>query len=75
LTDICIIRDDLHHKVSDTEKQVLKSSLDGRTQAINRWLDSFGSGKMTNEAAAFMYMLEGLDEMGIVVNPGKDNHK
>jgi hypothetical protein len=66
-----IIRDDLHQKVSDLDKQVLKSSLDGRIQDINLWLDSFNSGKMTEEAAAFMYMLEGLDEMGIEVKSSK----
>lgn len=70
-----IIRNDLHDKASLEEKQALKSSLDGRTRAINQWLDSFSSGQMTEEAAAFMYMMEGLDEMGIQVDPGSDFHK
>jgi len=29
---------------------------------------------MTEEAAAFMYMLEGLDEMNIQIDPGPDFH-
>jgi hypothetical protein len=70
-----IIRNDLHEKAPPEEKQILRASLDGRTQAINQWLDSFGSGRMTEEAAAFMYMLEGLDEMGIQVDPGSDSYK
>jgi hypothetical protein len=60
-----IIRDDLHQKVSQEEKQALIIALEGRHKAINEWLDSFGNGKMTEEAAAFMYMLEGFDEMGL----------
>ena len=53
----------------------MKLALDGRTQAINQWLDSFRGGKITEEAAAFLYMLEGLDEMGIQVDFGPEFHK
>ena len=60
-----IIRDDFHQKVSQEEKQALITALQDRHTAINEWLDSFGSGTMTDEAAAFMYMLEGCDEMGL----------
>jgi hypothetical protein len=60
-----VIRDDLHQKSSQEEKQGLVNAINGRAKAINQWLDSFGKGKMTEEAAAFMYMLEGLDEMGL----------
>jgi hypothetical protein len=70
-----VIRNDMHFKVSDDEKQALKSTLNGRTQFINQWLDSFVNGKMSNEAAAFMYMLEGFDEMNIQINPTNDLHK
>jgi len=70
-----IIRNDLHHKVSDEDKQTLKAALNGRIQTISQWLDSFGSGKMTEEAASFMYMLEGLDEMGIQVDLGPEFQK
>ncbi len=67
-----IIRDDLQRKASEEEKQELGRALDGRTRAINQWLDTFGKGHMTEEAGAFMYMLLGLDEMGIRVEPGPD---
>ena len=60
-----IIRDDLQQKASEDEKQELRDSLYGRGQAIKEWLDSFGSNPMPPEAAAFMYMMLGLDEMGI----------
>jgi hypothetical protein len=69
-----VIRNDMHAKATYDEKQALKSALDGRTQSINQWLDSFGTGKMSVEAAAFMYMLEGLDEMNIQINPAKNFH-
>ena len=60
-----IIRDDLHQKVSQEEKQALIKAIDGHEKAINQWLDTFGNRKMSEEAAAFMYMLEGLDEMNL----------
>ena len=69
-----IIREDLHVKASTEENQSLKSTLDKRTKAINQWLNSFDKGNMTEEAAAFMYMLEGLDEMNIQIDPGPDFH-
>jgi hypothetical protein len=62
-----IIRDDFHHKTSENEKKELGELLSGRGQAINEWLDSFGNNPMPPEAAAFMYMMLGLDEMGIPV--------
>jgi len=62
-----IIRDDFQQKASEEEKLELQKSLNGRRQAINEWLDSFGSGIMSQEAAAFMYMMLGLDEMDINV--------
>jgi hypothetical protein len=69
-----VIRNYMHAKVSYDEKQALKSALDGHTQSINQWLDSFGTGKMSDEAAAFMYMLEGLDELDFTYQT-KNFHK
>lgn len=68
-----IIRDDLQEKASDDEKEALKSALGGRIKDIDEWLDIFGVGLKTDEAAAFMYMLLGLDEIGIRVDPGLDS--
>lgn len=62
-----IIRDDLQNKTLESERQELAEMLSGRVQAINEWLDSFDSDPMPPEAAAFMYMMLGLDEMGIDV--------
>jgi hypothetical protein len=59
-----VIRSDVERKSSDAEKQRFKAALTGRTTAVTAWLDSFGEGApMSDEAAAFMYMLEALDEM------------
>jgi hypothetical protein len=58
-------RSDMHAKASEQDKQELQQALKGRARAINDWLDTFGKGKMTPEAAAFMYMMLGVDEMGM----------
>lgn len=62
-----VIRDDWHQKAGEADKEALVQGLTGRTAAINAWLDSFGVGEMSAEAGAFMYMMLGLDEMGIYV--------
>jgi hypothetical protein len=61
-----VIRSDFQDKAGEEEKLALKRRLGGRGERINAWLDSFGDGAaMTEEAAAFMYMLLGIDEMGL----------
>ena len=70
-----VIRADLHNTASDEDKESLKESLNGRTNAINQWLDSYGNSKMSVQARAFMYMLLGLDEMGIYVDPASGFYK
>lgn len=63
-----IIRNDFQEKSSDKEKQELKTSLNGRITRINDWLDSFDNDKeMSDEAAVFLYMMSGLDEMRLVI--------
>lgn len=56
-------RSEAEAKASEQEKQELQQALKGRAKAINDWLDTFGKGKMTPEARAFMYMMLGVDEM------------
>ena len=60
-----IIRSDLQSKVGVDEKQEFQEALKGRSAAITSWLDSFGIQRMSAEAAAFMYMLLGIEEMGL----------
>lgn len=61
-----IIRDDFQRKASDVEKQDLAKALVGRNARITQWLDSLRSNApMSEEAAAFMYMQLGLEEMGL----------
>src|SRR5262249_32483227 len=59
-----IIRGDFCEKASHDEKVSLVDAVKGRTDRINKWLDSFGSA-MSQDAGAFMYMLLALDEMGL----------
>lgn len=61
-------RDDLTTAASEAEKSELISALNGKLVYINQWLDSFSGEKiMTNEAAAFMYLAEAVDEMDLEV--------
>src|SRR3989304_285904 len=64
------IRTELHSKATSEEKQSLKQALEGRTEAISQWLDTCVKGQMSKEAVAYMYLLIGLQEMGIYVEPG-----
>ena len=62
-----IIRGDYQNKATAAEKQALQAALHGRNARITAWLDEQGATGMSAEAAAFMYMQLGLDEMGLWV--------
>lgn len=59
------IRGDVTEAATEAEKQELVSTLTGKLGAIDRWIDSFPEGMMSDEAAAFMYMGEAIDELGL----------
>ena len=63
-----IIREDLQEKALDVEKKELENALKGRWNEITAWLDSFGNDLMPVEAAMFMYMQLGCDEMGLLID-------
>jgi hypothetical protein len=50
-------------KATDAERADLKNAVDPLSNRITAWLDSFPSGAMSDEAAAFMYMQLALEEM------------
>jgi hypothetical protein len=59
-----IIRFDLVQKASESEQRSLMAGLENRTQAVQAWLGSQPpEADLSEEAAAFMYMLSALDEM------------
>ncbi|MGI9316401.1 MAG: hypothetical protein ACR2QW_03615 [bacterium] len=60
-------RGDITEAATSKEKQELVSALTGKLGAIDRWITSFTEGAMTDEAAAFMYMLEAVEEMELEV--------
>lgn len=61
-----VIRSDFEAKATQAEKDEFRNLVRGRTAAVTAWLDSFGADKpMSDEAVAFMYMLEALDESGL----------
>jgi len=62
-----VLRNEMRERVTDAEKQALTDALAGRHARITAWLDSFPQGQpMSEEAAAFMYMQLGTDEMGLM---------
>ena len=59
------IRGDVTDAATEADKLELVSALTGKLGAIDRWIDSFPEGRMSDEAAAFMYMGEAIDELGL----------
>jgi hypothetical protein len=54
---------ELIERSSQPDRQALAAALAPYHGEITAWLDSFGSGSMPDEAAAFMYMQLALEEM------------
>jgi hypothetical protein len=50
-------------RATAAERQELQTALEPHNARITAWLDSFGQGPMSDEAAAFMYMQLALTEM------------
>ena len=57
------IRGDVTDSATESDKKELVVALTGELDSIDRWIDSYPEGAMTDEAAAFMYMGEAIDEM------------
>ena len=64
-----LIREDFQSKATNAEKQTLAKTLTGRNARITEWLNDQPQGAvMSDEAAAFMYMQVGLEEMELWVD-------
>ena len=50
-------------RATTAEREELRNAITPFSARITAWLDSFGGGAMTDEAAAFMYMQLALEEM------------
>lgn len=62
-----VLRDEMQERATAAEKQAMGDALKNRHARITAWLDSFPQGQpMSDEAAAFMYMQVGADEMGLM---------
>lgn len=62
-----VLRDEMQERATAAEKQAMGDALMNRHARITAWLDSLPQGQpMSDEAAAFMYMQVGADEMGLV---------
>ena len=64
------IRGDVTEAATEAEKQHLVEALAGRMSALDQWVMSFSEDKMSDEAAAFMYMGEAVDEMDLDIDWG-----
>lgn len=61
-----VIRDVLQESESQAQKAALAKAVNPHNAVITAWLDSLPAGQpMSDEAAAFMYMQLGLEEMGL----------
>ena len=56
-------RADKEDQASRQERERLREAVKPYQQRITAWLDSFGSRRMSREAAAFMYMQLAIEEM------------
>ncbi len=59
------IRGDAVDAASAADRQALVDALAGKVAAIDAWILSFDEGQMSDEAEAFMYLLEAVEEMGL----------
>jgi hypothetical protein len=50
-------------RATAAEREELQTAVEPHHARITAWLDSFGQGQMSDEAAAFMYMQLALTEM------------
>jgi hypothetical protein len=50
-------------RATPAERSELRAAITPVSSSITTWLDSFGKGAMSDEAAAFMYMQLALEEM------------
>jgi hypothetical protein len=52
---------------SEKDRDELVAALKGRLHAIDQWLDGFAEGALSDEAAAFLYLGEAVDEMQLEI--------
>ncbi|MES9977139.1 MAG: hypothetical protein ABW107_00135 [Candidatus Thiodiazotropha sp. 6PLUC5] len=59
------IRGEVTEAATEIEKLELASSLSGKLGAIDKWIDSFPEDLLSDDAAAFMFMIEAVEELGL----------
>ncbi len=58
-----VARPERVQRATEAERSELRSAFGPRQARITAWLDSFGQGAMSDEAAAFMYAQLAIEEM------------
>jgi hypothetical protein len=61
------LRGDVVEAATEFEKHELASALTRKLYAIDKWIDSFPEGSISDEAATFMYMIKAVEELGLHV--------
>ena len=59
------IRSSLVKSATEDDRRSLVTSVNDKTVTIDEWLDTFPEGEMTEEAEAFMYLLETVEELSL----------
>lgn len=65
------IRGDVVEAATESDKLELESALSGKLAAIDKWIQSFPEDSMTDEAAAFMYLAEAVEELEMDIEYGQ----
>jgi hypothetical protein len=65
--DVGDTESDAARLIAEREKTALVVTLREKLGTIDRWLDSFPEGTMSDEAAAFMYLAELVEELGLEI--------
>lgn len=58
-----VYRSDFEEQSTSAERQELIDVVTPKWEMVDKWVMSFPSDKLTDEAAAFMFMLEAMEEM------------
>ena len=62
------IRGEIVDAATDEDKRNLAVAMDGKLAVVDKWLDEFPEGSLTDEAAAFMYLAEAIEELGLKIS-------
>lgn len=54
--------------ITPNGKREIQTALRGKLESINAWINTISEGEMSSSAAAFMYFLEAIEEMELILS-------